>query len=1085
MAAQQFDRGSPRANDISEAPAATTAGDASGGARAPKSSAPLGYAALGLGDDNVASTACQIHAYLEQGNVLFLADDDRQAEALARAVEALGTAASVIFIPSSDALPGEDAPASPANIGQRVAALRALRGAAEEKGRHTCCILSGEAAAQPYSPPDAFETAPPTLKVGDALDTVAFAEMVEALGYVSDERVDEPGEVAIRGHVVDLFPADAGLPFRIELADGHIAAIRSFRADTQLMVEDVPCIAIGRASEPPLDTATSILAHLRPGFLMLTPKADGRRRRYIALARDAAARRGGALDAIDDAGWKAGLAAWRDRSADAIGHGVLPRFAESRSPLSAFARFAAPLLEDRAMLLIGSERDLRFLRPRLAKRLGIAVEPVADFGAALALPKGSIGSLVVPADRGFIGPKLLVVAAADLLGSRAILDPGDAIRPDALSLEHSDVRVGDLVIHEDHGVARIEGLELAPGESGGEMIALGFSGGARRLVAVADAGRIWRYGADADAVALDKLDGSGWPKRRAAISAAVEDVAAGLTTLAAERERIKAPVLDPDPARYERFVGGFAFNETADQERSFAAVRQDLTSGKPMDRLVIGDVGFGKTEVALRAAAMAAIAGYQVIVAAPTTVLVRQHLALFAKRFASIGVTVAGLSRLSSAAEKSAVKAGLADGSIDIVIGTGAVMGKSVVYRRLGLVIIDEEQKFGAADKARLRRDASVHQLSMSATPIPRTLQMALTGLRQVSLIATAPARRRPVRTSLDSFDATRIRTLLMREHGRRGQSFVVVPRIEDMGALADKLRRAVPELAIVEVHGKLPAKEADAIMVDFADGKGDILLATNIIEAGLDIPRANTMVVWRADRFGLAQLHQLRGRVGRGARRGQMVLLTDEGAKIAESTWKRLRTLAALDQLGAGFEISASDLDARGGGDLLGDTQAGHVKLIGAHLYQHLLGQALERARGDADDDWTPELNVGGAGMIPHEWVPDVNVRLPLYMRLARLASEPEIDAFEEELADRFGPLPPPAEQLLLHVRWRAMARAARIARIDAGKAGIALTPRGDFAGDPAAHGLRKRAGRWVLQGDFGADGAARVQALLEALSF
>lgn len=1059
----------------------TSAGEAGRAKRRPVADPSLPPLAPG----NIAATAWQIHGGLGDGNLLYLADDDRQAEALARAVRALAPEKTIIFIPSSDALPGEEAPASPANIGQRVAALRALRKAVAEKQGPVACLLSGEAAAQRYPLPKSFDLAPPMLKAGDALNAADFAAMVEAIGYFADDRVDEPGEVAVRGQVIDLFPADAGAPVRIELADDRIAAIRSYDAATQRSLEELAAIAIGRASDPPLDEACSILAHVPAGLCIVAPKADARRKRHIALAADEAGRSDGKLDAVDEDSWQADFVHWSDVTPKAVPCFDIPRFAEMRSPLAALAKFVKPRLESAVMLLVGSERDLRFLRPRMAKRIGVALETVADLAGARALPAGSVATLVLPADRGFISEDMVVVAAADILGSRATIDDSEAPRASPPMLAQGDVRVGDVVIHEAHGVARVEGLEEAPGSSGGEMIALAFAGGSRRLVAASDAALLWRYGADAEAVTLDKLDGSSWQKRRAAVSAAVEEIAEGLATLASEREKIEAPVLEADPAAYERFVGGFAFNETADQARAFAAVRGDLSSGKPMDRLVIGDVGYGKTEVALRAAAIAALAGYQVIVAAPTTVLVRQHLSQFTKRFAACGIKVAGLSRLSSAAEKRAAKEGLADGSVDIVIGTGAVIGKSVVYRRLGLVIIDEEQKFGAVDKTRLRGDPSVHQLSLSATPIPRSLQMAMVGLRQMSVIATPPARRQPVRTSLATFDPAAVRTLLMREHGRRGQSFVVVPRIEDMAKLSERLGRAVPELRIVEAHGKMAAKDADAIMVDFADGKGDVLLATNIIEAGLDIPRANTMIVWRADRFGLAQLHQLRGRVGRGARRSQMMLVTEDETHIAEATWKRLRTLAALDQLGAGFEISANDLDARGGGDILGDAQAGHVNLVGADLYQHLLGAALRRSRGEAVEDWTPELHIGLEGCLPGDWVPDVDVRLSLYMRLSRLLSEAEIDAFDEELTDRFGPIPAEAQTLLMHARLRGLARDARISRIDAGETAVAFTPRDDFGGDLAAEGFREKSGRWLIEGDFGdEERTGKLERLLETLT-
>ncbi|KTF67804.1 MULTISPECIES: DEAD/DEAH box helicase [unclassified Sphingomonas] len=1036
----------------------------------------------------LACIAAQIATVVRTDDLVYLADDEQQAQALAAALRAMLPEAPVFFVPSSDALPGDVAPASPANVGARVAALHALRLAQQERDRpRLACVMSGEAAARRYAMPDSFDRALPRLAVGDPIPLESFAEMLVEIGYFADDRVDEPGEMAVRGDVIDIFPADAGLPARIEIQDGAIAAIRSYDPTTQRSVADLDGLEIGRANEPAGERSVSILAHLAPATIAFSDKADKRRRRFVQLARDALRGSGATLDAIDDDAWREALPGWRTVTLDAPFETV-PRFAEARSPLAAMARFARPLLAERALVLAGSERDLRFLRTRVAKRLGIDLPLLADWAEAAALAPGAAGLLHAPVDAGFVGDTRVLIAAADLLGSRAMLESATTAAPIPWSIGGSEIRIGDVVVHEDHGVGVVAGLEPAPAAGGGgegEMIALEYAGGARRLVGVEETDRLWRYGSDADAVTLDKLDGSSWQKRRAEISAAIEQSAQGLAALAEARAKLVAPVLAPDAAAYERFAGGFAFNETADQARAIAAVRADLASGKPMDRLIVGDVGYGKTEVALRAAALAALAGCQVVVAAPTTVLVRQHLESFRRRFAASGLNVAGLSRLSSAAEKREVKAGLADGSIHIVIGTGAVMAKGVRYAKLGLVVIDEEQRFGAADKAKLRGSGEMHLLSLSATPIPRTLQMALVGLQQVSTIATPPARRQPIRTSLDQFDDARIRTALLREKSRGGQSFVVVPRIEDMARLRDRLQRIVPDLTLVEAHGKMPAADIDAVMVGFADGAGDILLATNIIEAGLDVPRANTMIVWRADRFGLAQLHQLRGRVGRGNRRGQVLLLTDDAQAIGDRTLKRLRTLATFDRLGAGFEISAHDLDMRGAGDLLGDTQAGHMKLIGVDLYQHLLGIALRTARGETVDDWTPELNLGLRGMLPEAWIPEADVRLTLYVRLGRIADESMLDAFEEELVDRFGPVPDAAATLLAQARLRLAARHARICRVDAGPSAIALTPFGAFAGDPGRHGLVAKNDRLLLAEPIPDDRRIeRTQALLEDLA-
>ena len=1014
--------------------------------------------------------------------LLYVAADDASAAALADCVRALAPAATVIHLPATDALPGDDAPASPANAGQRVAALRLLR-EWSERGAATrlICITSAEATAISYAPPDSFKDNPPILKVGDAIDLETF----EHHGYVTDDRIDEPGEVALHGSVIDIFPVDVLLPIRIEVSDGRIEAIRQYDPTDQRTLDDVDRVEIGLAREPEATLGLSLLAHIEPGILIEDPKVASRRTAYVRLAKDAARFDRGAAAATSIEDWNKRAQDWQRPSLCTDDASPSPRFVERRSPLAALARAAMPLLDAGGQLVIvGSARDLRFLRPRISKRFR---RDIVDNDEWIKVADaGPIVTIEAPADAGFLREGQLVVAAADLLGSRAISGNAAAAASGAIALDGiAELHVGDIVVHEEYGIARLCGIESMPGneDAAADAIVLEFANETSRLVPALEANRIWRYGGDADAVALDKLDGSSWQKRRAEIEASLAETATALVAIAAEREARSVAVIDPSPALYEQFVAGFPFTETPDQARAIAAVRDDLASGKPVDRLVIGDVGYGKTEVALRAAALVALAGGQVAIAAPTTVLVRQHLAQFQRRFEGTHIGVAGLSRLSSAAEQKAVKAGLADGSISIVIGTAAVAGKAVKYGNLQLVIIDEEQRFGAADKAKLRGLHDGHVLTLSATPIPRTLQSALVGLQKLSVIATPPARRQPIRTTVDAWDDGRIRTALLRERMRRGQSFVVVPRIEDMAPISERLSRIFPEGVVVEAHGKMPANDLEIAMTDFAAGRGDVLLATNIIEAGLDVPRANTMIIWRADRFGLSQLHQLRGRVGRGSRRGQILLTTDGNATISEATLKRLRTLQAFDRLGAGFGISARDLDMRGAGDLLGESQTGHMRLIGVDLYQHLLEQALRAARGETVDDWQPELRLGLSGSFPESWIADTDVRMQLYGRLARLASLSDIDAFEEELADRFGALPPLAEALFALSRTRALARAAGIARIDAGPAAIALTPH-DTANTKQWNkaGLEASDGRFLLKQAV-ADPAERIALLSDLL--
>jgi transcription-repair coupling factor (superfamily II helicase) len=730
--------------------------------------------------------------------------------------------------------------------------------------------------------------------------------------------------------------------------------------------------------------------------------------------------------------------------ADQNGHEACPRFVTQANPDRAFATFLRGAVEEgrRVVLAAAGEDTLKRLVRRAERSLGRAAERAADWAAVLDAPQGALLAMRLELPGGFVSDGVTVVAAADLFGS----DRGPAetgVPLEAATLLESELRQGDVVVHLDYGLGVLGGLESVPAGDGGagEAVRLTYKDDAKLLVPAGDLDRVWRYGSDPDAVTLDRLDGDAWQTRRAAIEAEVAEAAAALAEDAKKRKRARAETLEWPRRDYERFAAGFAFTETPDQARAIEETLGDLAAGRPMNRLVVGDVGYGKTEVALRAAAAVALAGKQVAIVAPTTVLVRQHLTTFARRFRTVGIEVAHLSRLTGAAEAKQVKQGLSDGAVRVVVGTHALISKTVRFKDLGLVVIDEEQRFGRAHKQKLRDLAKgVNLLTLTATPIPQTLQSAMVGLQELSLIATPPARRRPIRTFVTPFDAATVREALLRESRRGGQSFVVCPRIEDIGPMAARLAELVPELDTLVAHGKLPAAEIDDAMVRFADGDGDVLLATNIIESGLDVPRANTMLVWRADRFGLSQLHQLRGRVGRGRAQAFAYLMTAPDAKIGAATRKRLATLETLDRLGAGFAISARDLDQRGAGELLGDEQAGHVKLIGAGLYQHLLGQALRGSSGEATAE-PPTLNVETVGRIPDDYVPEPDTRINLYARLARIADPDALDVLREEIEDRFGPLPEPVETLLTAARLKALCRRLHITRVDAGPKAIALT--------------------------------------------
>ena len=730
-----------------------------------------------------------------------------------------------------------------------------------------------------------------------------------------------------------------------------------------------------------------------------------------------------------------------------------PPVARAADPAQALSRLVRPALKagTRVLAAAPSAAAMAAMLRRVERAAGRKAGPVRSGEDAAGAEPGALLALVAPLERSFSDPAagILVLAGPDVLGRS---HPGAASDAAAL-LGEEQFGIGDAVIHLEHGVGLLEGIESVETEPGQvtETIRLRYAGDATLMVPVGDIGLMWRYGASAEGVSLDRLGGASWPKRRAKVEVELRRSAAELAKLAAAREAVEVPALVPPPDAYEGFASRFPFGETADQSAAIDDVLRDLASCRPMDRLVCGDVGFGKTEVALRAAAAAAFAGRQVAVVAPTTVLVRQHLQTFERRFAGLGIAVGHLSRLSSPQEAKDVKAGLADGRIRIVVGTHALAGKGVSFADLGLLIIDEEQRFGTAHKAKLRAlGETPHVLTLTATPIPRTLQSALVGLQEVSVLATPPAERQPVRTVVSAQDDAAMRDALLREKRRGGQGFVVCPRIEDIGPMEEHLRRLAPELDLLVAHGKLPAAAIDAAMVRFADGEGDVLLATNIIESGLDVPRANTILVWRADRFGLAQLHQLRGRVGRGRTRGTAYLLTE--GEPSPSVAKRLGTLERLDRLGSGFAISAEDLDQRGAGDLLGETQAGHVRLIGAGLYRRLLERALIEARGETPpEEWVPELNVGVSGLLPADYIPEPELRLNLYARLERTADPAAEAGLADEMEDRFGAPPEPVTNLLLLNRLRRLCREAGIDARDAGPQAAAFTFKSRGPEDPA----------------------------------
>jgi transcription-repair coupling factor (superfamily II helicase) len=577
-----------------------------------------------------------------------------------------------------------------------------------------------------------------------------------------------------------------------------------------------------------------------------------------------------------------------------------------------------------------------------------------------------------------------------------------------------------------------------------DCVALEYARGNKLYVPVENIELLSRYGSESEGVTLDSLGGEAWQKRKSRMKERIREIAGELIKVAAMRATRPGVIAEPDSS-YPAFVDRFPYEETDDQDRAISDVIGDLEAGRPMDRLVCGDVGFGKTEVALRAAFVMAMSGRQVALVCPTTLLARQHYRNFAERLQGFPLNVGRLSRLVPAAEAKKTKEGLADGTIDIVIGTHAILAKSVEFKRLGLVIVDEEQHFGVAHKERLKAlKADVHVLTLTATPIPRTLQMAMSGLRELSVIQTPPVDRLAVRTYVTPWDGVVLREALLREHYRGGQSFFVVPRVADLPDMEEWLRAQVPEVKFITAHGQMSATEVEERMSAFYDRKYDVLLSTTIVESGLDIPSANTLIVYRSDRFGLAQLYQLRGRVGRSKTRAYAYLTMPADRSITETAQKRLQVLADLDSLGAGFQLASHDLDIRGAGNLLGDEQSGHIKEVGFELYQSMLEDAIvELKAGGAprQEEFTPQISVDAPIMIPETYVPDLDLRMGLYRRLGELDDRNAIEAFAAELIDRFGALPEETANLMKIVEVKLNLRQAMVAKLDIGPKGAVIT--------------------------------------------
>ena len=1059
--------------------------------------------------------------------------DGRRMAALSRALAFFGADLQVMEFPAWDCLPYDRVSPNAAVVAQRMTALSRL---ARVTGRDRPSVLltTVNAALQRIPARNFVATHALSVAPGNVIGMHGVIEWLELNGFIRASTVREPGDYAVRGGILDLYPPGIDMPVRLDFFGDALETIRAFDAQTQRSEEQLRWLDLVPVTEFQLITET--IRRFRTGYVVAfgaaTPddllyEAVSEGRRYPGMEHwlplfhdkletifDYLPRTPLALEHLaEDAAHErfTQIADYFDARRDALKQGMSPPYKplpadrlylgerewKERLETEILARLTPFAVPEKDALDVGARRGRNFTTERAepganvfeavsaqvhslqaaGKRVAIALwsegarermshvladhklhnlTPVGSWTQALALPKSTVALAVLGIESGFETDDVAVVSEQDILGDRLVRPRRAAHRAENFIAEATSLAPGDLVVHVDHGIGCFAGLQAI--EAAGaprDCLEIHYAGGDKLFLPVENVDLLSRYGSEENAVDLDRLGGGNWQARKARMKSRIREIAGELIKIAAERQLREAPHLTVGPGAYDEFCAGFPYEETDDQLGAIDATVKDLGSGRPMDRLICGDVGFGKTEVALRAAFIAAINGKQVAVVVPTTLLARQHFKTFSERFRGFPVDVAQASRLVPTAELNEVKAGLADGSVDIVIGTHALLGKAIKFKDLALLVVDEEQHFGVAHKEKLKTLRSeVHVLTLTATPIPRTLQLALTGVRDLSIIASPPVDRLAVRTFVSPFDPITVREALLREKYRGGQAFYVCPRIEDLAGAKDFIDKNIPEVRVAVAHGQMPATVLDDIMSAFYDGKYDVLLSTTIIESGLDIPTANTLIVHRSDRFGLAQLYQLRGRVGRAKLRAYALLTLPAQKPITPQAERRLKVLQSLDTLGAGFQLASHDLDIRGAGNLLGEEQSGHIKEVGFELYQQMLEEAVMSLKAGITatvaDRWSPQITIGAALLIPEDYVADLSVRLALYRRLAEIEDERGIDAFAAELVDRFGKLPEEVEHLLLVVAIKVLSRRANVEKVEAGPKGIVLSFRDNLFDNP-----------------------------------
>lgn len=1065
------------------------------------------------------------------GPVVHVARDDKRMEMMRVALQFFAPDMPVVTFPGWDCLPFDRVSPNADISSTRMATLAAL---VHQMPKEFVLLTTLNAATQRVPARAVLKESAFTAQVNGRIDEEALRNFLVRMGFTKAPSVMEPGDYAVRGGIIDIFPPGESGPVRLDLFGDVLDGARRFDPVSQRTTEKLDLIELAPVSEVILDEAAitrfrqnyriefgaagsddplyeavsagrkhqgmehwlpffhenleTLFDYLPDATITLDDQTSpARLARWESIedqyeTRKIAMSAKGRLDSVykptppgllylDDIGWETAIHDHRViqlhplpqasgpgvvDSGGRIGRNFAPeRQQENVSLFGALAGHVKARLRKGPVLIASYSEGARERLSGLIEDEGLAEAIHVSDGTRIG--KSGLHLAVWALEHGFEAPGMTVISEQDVLGDRLIRAPKKRRKAENFLTETQSLSPGDLVVHVDHGIGRYIGLEVVRAAGAAhECILLEYAENAKLYLPVENIELLSKYGHDEGL--LDRLGGGAWQAKKAKLKERIREMADRLIRIAAERALRKAPMIDPPPSAWEEFSARFPYQETDDQLRAISDVMEDLHSGTPMDRLVCGDVGFGKTEVAMRAAFVAAMSGLQVAVVAPTTLLARQHAVAFKERFRGFPLEVRQLSRFVSTKEANETRKGMAAGTVDIVVGTHALLAKNVRFQNLGLLVIDEEQHFGVAHKERLKQLRSdIHVLTLTATPIPRTLQLSLTGVRDLSIIGTPPVDRLAIRTYVSEFDAVTIREALLREHYRGGQSFYVVPRIKDLGEVEDFLKTQLPELTYVVAHGQMAAGELDDRMNAFYDGKYDVLLATTIVESGLDIPTANTMVVHRSDMFGLSQLYQIRGRVGRSKTRAYAYLTTKPRQRLTDAAQKRLRVLGSLDTLGAGFTLASQDLDIRGAGNLLGEEQSGQMRDVGYELYQSMLEEAIGKIKSgeldgltDGDDQWAPQINLGVSVLIPETYVPDLDVRLGLYRRLSSLTTKVELEGFAAELIDRFGKLPREVNTLMLIVRIKSMCKKAGIAKMDGGPKGATIQFHNDKFASP-----------------------------------